>query len=183
MSSKEHLLPHFRSYLESPNNLCLPPCFLLPTSMTLYIKYRTITSADDYTALQEDIDAVSSCLASKHLNLNNNKCCFMLLSRKRTHTVSPPLMTINGALLAHVQISYKYLGVLITTDLMWTTHETKACIKTRGLVGLLHRRFSKYSFPNTLIKLYRSFIRPHLEYTTAAWDPYLIKDVTELEDV
>ena len=59
----------------------------------------------------------------------------------------------------------------------------EGCIKTRRLVGLLHHLFSTYSSPNTLVKLYISFIRPHLEYAIAIWDPYLIKDVTELEDI
>ena len=60
---------------------------------------------------------------------------------------------------------------------------SKVCNKTRRLIGLLYCRFYKHSSQNTLLKLYKSFIRPHLEYATAAWDPYLIKDVTELEEV
>ena len=34
---------------------------------------------------------------------------------------------------------------------------------------------------STLLQLYISFIRPHLEYCSAVWDPYLIKDVEILE--
>ena len=35
--------------------------------------YRVIKSADDYERLQDDIDAVGSCHATKHLNLNSDK--------------------------------------------------------------------------------------------------------------
>ena len=66
---------------------------------------------------------------------------------------------------------------------MWSIHIATICSKTRRLIGLLYRRFYKYSSPNTLLKLYVSFIRPHLEYASAAWDPFLKKDIDLIEDV
>ena len=35
----------------------------------------------------------------------------------------------------------------------------------------------------SLGQLYVAFIRPHLEYATAVWDPHLSKDILELESV
>ena len=144
--------------------------------------YRIINSADDYERLQDDINAVSSCLAAKHLNLNSGKCCYLLLSRKRALSIPPPTLLLNGDHLVSVA-SYKYLGVLITSNLMWSSHITNVCNKTRRLIGILYRRFYKHSSPDTLLRLYTSFIRPHLEYATAAWDPFLKKDISLLEDV
>ena len=67
---------------------------------------------------------------------------------------------------------------------MWSIHIANICSKTRRLIGLLYRRFYKYSLPNTLLNLYVSFIRPHLEFASAAWDPFLKKDIIDLiEDV
>ena len=90
LSLKEHLLSHFLSYLESPKDRSVlgPLLFIAcingivyqissnSSSINLFaddiaLYYRTITSADDYTALHENIDTVSSCLASKHLTLAN----------------------------------------------------------------------------------------------------------------
>ena len=51
--------------------------------------------------------------------------------------------------------------------------------KTRKLIGLLYRWFYKYSSCNKLLILYVSFIRPHLKYAGAAWNPFLNKDVIE----
>ena len=34
-----------------------------------------------------------------------------------------------------------------------------------------------------MLKLYTSFIRPHLEYACTAWDPFLKKDINVLEGV
>ena len=64
-------------------------------------------------------------------------------------------------------------------------HITNMCNKTRRLIG----KFSTGNFisihlhADTLLRLNISFIRPHLEYATAAWDPFLKKDVELLENV
>ena len=89
---------------------------------------------------------------------------------------------LNSAPLKRVN-SYRYLGVLITADLMWPSHIANICNKARRLTGVLYRKFYKNSSTNTLLKLYTSFIRPHLEYACIAWDPFLKKDITLLEDV
>ena len=144
--------------------------------------YRVINSPDNYADLQADIDAVNTCLTAKYLTLNPRKCCYMFLSRKRSLSNSPPCLTLGNSALTCVT-SYKYLGVLITSDLTWSAHISKICIKTRKLIGILYRRFHKYSSSDTLLKLYVSFIRPHLEYAAASWDPFLKKDIELIEDV
>ena len=35
--------------------------------------------------------------------------------------------------------------------------------------------------PETALKLYKTFVRPHLEYASIAWDPHLVKDTQSLE--
>ena len=37
--------------------------------------------------------------------------------------------------------------------------------------------------PDTLLHLYESMVRPHLEYASQVWDPYLQKDIKLLEGV
>ena len=143
--------------------------------------YRVISHRQDYSALQADIDAISDCLSEKYLTLNSSKCCYLLISRKRIHTLHPPSLILNGQQLTRVT-SYKYLGVTITSDLMWSTHIANLCNKTRKIIGLFYRTFYKDSSPETMLKLYTSFIRPHLEYAAAVWDPFLKKDIDLLEN-
>ena len=122
--------------------------------------------------------SVSVCLHEKHLTLNPSN---MLISRKRIHTISPSNLTLNGHYLTRV-LSYKYLGVTITSDLMWSSHINNMCNKTRKLIGLFYRTFYKHSSTGTMLKLYSSFLRPHLEYASSVWDPHLRKDIDLLED-
>ena len=62
-------------------------------------------------------------------------------------------------------------------------HVTTICNKTRRFVGIFYRQFYKHSSQDTMLRLYTSFIRPHLEYATAAWDLFLMKDIELLENV
>ena len=62
--------------------------------------HYTIKSLEDYTVLQAGIDAVSACLAAKHLILNPSKCCSAICSF-HTKDFIPSLhhacLTLNGS--------------------------------------------------------------------------------------
>ena len=81
------------------------------------------------------------------------------------------LLLISGQPLERVY-SYKYLGILLTSGQHTYLH-----------LGLLYHKFYRYSDVDTPKQLYVAFIRPHLEYATAVWDPHLSKDIQELESV
>ena len=62
-------------------------------------------------------------------------------------------------------------------------HIDKIASKTRQLIGMLYRRFYKWSSSNALLQLYLSLICPHLEYATQVWSPHQLKDIQKLEAV
>ena len=127
--------------------------------------YHTITSPNDYVILQNDVCAISSFLDYKHLNFNEDKCRTMHISRKRSNSLSPPSLYLNATELVQVS-SYKYLGVIITNTLSWQPHITSICKKTRRLIGMMYRNLYEHSSSDTLLKLYLTTIRPHLEYAS-----------------
>ena len=66
-------------------------------------------SSADYQILQSDITAIVTFIEDeKHLKLNGNKCSFMLICRKRSHTTAPPLFINTDCALEQVD-SMKYL--------------------------------------------------------------------------
>ena len=144
--------------------------------------YRVIKTRMDYVHLQNDINSISSCLEQKHLRFNATKCKIMFISRKRVNSLSPPPLELNGTILDSVS-SYKYLGVTLTSDLSWSLHITNCCNTTRRLIGLLYRQFYQHTSPPCLLRLYKSFIRPHLEYASVVWNPYYRGEIAALESV
>ena len=106
----------------------------------------------------------------------------MMLSRKRFPTTPFHPLMLNGLHRNRVEC-FKYLSVLISSDLSWTPHITSVCSKAKQILGLLCRRFYNYAEGDTLKQLYLSLIRPHLEYACPVWDSHTMKYKTLLENV
>ena len=84
--------------------------------------YRPISSRDDYTYLQADINAVSEWVDANLLQFNVKKCKVMKISRKKQGVSgSTPDLKLHNQTLEHVD-AYKYLGLLISHDLSWSEH-------------------------------------------------------------
>ena len=143
--------------------------------------YRKITCLEDFAFLQSDIDELCAWLCSHKLTLNSRKCKSLLISRKRL-PIDSPILYVSGSSLERVS-SYKYLGIVISSDLSWSNHIKGIASKARKQVGLLYRRFYKHAHQDTLRALYVALIRPHLEYGVPVWDPHLLKDINVLEAV
>jgi len=68
--------------------------------ITLYadhvLLYRTISSPDDFVKLQEDIDKVGNWSSTNFLTFNRAKCKFMTISRRRTVSIPPTSLLLEG---------------------------------------------------------------------------------------
>ena len=62
----------------------------------------------------------------------------MLVSCKSVHTFPDPVIYLYRLPLESVS-SFKYLGVLLTSDLSWSGHVKNACTKARQLISLILR--------------------------------------------
>jgi len=114
--------------------------------------YRYIDSPEDVVCLQQDNDLLSSWVCRNYLTLNPSKCKYMTVSRKRKQTNIPPIF-LEGSPLERVD-TFKYLGVILSSDLSWTPHVESVCTKAKKLLGLLYRRFYNSAASATLLKLY-----------------------------
>jgi len=75
------------------------------------------------------------------------------------------------------------LGVIISEDLKWQKQCSEAVRKAnRMLQGMIKRNFIDRS-QETIILLYKSLVRPHLEYCYQIWSPYYKKDIKLIEGV
>ena len=106
----------------------------------------------------------------------------MVITRKRLHSILPPRLYIAPKIELPQVNSVKYLGIQFTIDMSWSTHIAKICSKTRKLIGLVYRQFHLCN-PETALKIYKAFIRPHVEYALITWDPYDCKGIQMLENI
>ena len=109
-----------------------------------------ISNPSDYCHLRDDIAAIEAWTLNNSLQFNTSKCKYMTISRKRSPvTLTSPLL-LNGTPIAKVE-TFKYLGLLISSDLSWTSHIDSACSKAKRILGLLYRHYYNLA-DNAIIK-------------------------------
>jgi len=69
----------------------------------------------------------------------------------------------------------KGLGVIFYQDLKSSVHCKEASKANCIMLGLMSRT-SKYRNPKSLINLYKSLVRPHLDYCSTVWNPQYKED-------
>ena len=77
----------------------------------------------------------------------------------------------------------KDLGVLISSDLTWTSHISYITTKAYKILGLLRRTFGSLHNPMAKKKLYLTLVRSQVSYCSPVWRPHLSKDILLLEQV
>src|SRR5579872_2216926 len=76
----------------------------------------------------------------------------------------------------------KYLGVIVNQDLKVANQCAVAVKAANRTLGLIKRTFSSIN-KDIIVALYKSLIRPHLEYFMSVWKPHYRKDIDLLEGV
>ena len=76
----------------------------------------------------------------------------------------------------------KDLGVYINNTLSSANHVDEVCLKASRVLAVIKRAFS-YMDTDMFIVLYKSLVRPILEYASPTWSPFLKKDIEKLEKI
>ena len=75
----------------------------------------------------------------------------------------------------------KDLGVTFQKDLKFTKHINNCVKKANRMIGIIKRTFSHMD-KSMFLQLYKTMIRPYMEYATVVWAPFLKKDIFLLEN-
>jgi len=67
-------------------------------------------------------------------------------------------------------------------DLKVANHCQHACSKVNRMLGLIKRTI-KHKNITVMVQLYKSLVRPHLEYCSPVWNPHYSKDKAMVERV
>jgi len=141
--------------------------------------YNRNDTEEERFKLQEDLNMLNSWSKTWLLNFNADKCTVVSVHPKKNENYY-----LNGQSLKHVN-QQKDLGILITDDLKPSKHIDSICKSANNLTGLVKRCFTKsqnvYREKEKIEILYKSIIRPKLEYGSVIWSPWMEKDKIKLE--
>ena len=131
--------------------------------------------------LQEDLDESSEWSGIWDLGFNAKKCKSLHIGRNNPwHRY---YMHESGEQIPIEQVgSEKDLGVTFESTLKFDKHILNCVNKANRMLGLIKRSFS-FMDKEMFLPLYKALIRPHLEYATVVWSPFLKKDIFLIENV
>ncbi|KAJ3645915.1 hypothetical protein Zmor_023534 [Zophobas morio] len=161
----------FLAYVSDIKDCLISPWAMYADDLKIY------NICSNYEVLTKDIATIYNWSLKWLLPINADKCNILYLGSdnpKQTYY-------INGTELTKC-VSLSDMGVIVTSTLTWSEHITKVVKKANKILYLLGKTFAKADV-NTVTKLYKTYVRPILEYANCVWVPTLQRDINLLESV
>jgi len=143
------------------------------------VVYRHVNSHQDALDLQTDLNALAEWEDQWQMQFHADKC--QVLRVRRTRTGVNHDYKLHGTSLPQAD-EVKYLGVTVTKDLRWNNHIAQVRNQASSKLAFLQRNV-RVSSPHLKEQLYKSLVRPTLEYACSTWDPHEQKLIYQLESV
>ena len=150
--------------------------------------YRKIDSNEDYTLLQKDLDILQNWSDTWLLKFNPDKCKTLTIGKSKVENDRRYSMKINESPNSSQSHNLekvkeeKDLGIIIDDRLNFEKHINTKVNKANQIMGLIRRTFS-FLNESIFLHLYKSIVRPHLEYAVHCWHPMRKKDISSIENV
>ena len=139
--------------------------------------FRIVESLADKEKFEKDLTRLMEWSNKWLLPFNLDKC-------KVTHLGSQnqKFNYIMGQFNLETIASEKDLGVLFDDNLKFCPHMKQIIAKANSRLGLIRNTFTELP-AKTLLPLYKTLVRPILEYAMVIWKPFLKKDIDDVEKV
>lgn len=138
---------------------------------------KVVEDEEDRAALQAALDKLCSWADKWGMRFNQGKCKVLHIGRNNPQFE----YSMNGARLDTTD-EEKDIGVMITNNLKPGRQCEQAAGKAMSVLGQVLRAFS-YRDKTVLPRIYKQYIRPHLEFAVQAWAPWNRGDIEKLEMV
>jgi Reverse transcriptase (RNA-dependent DNA polymerase)/Endonuclease-reverse transcriptase len=138
---------------------------------------QVIRAEQDRENLQRSLEGMQSWADKWGMRFNVAKCKIMQVGRGNGHYN----YQLAGTDLTHTE-EERDIGVLVSKNLKPGAQCCKAARTATTVLGQITRSF-KCRDKKTYIALYKRYVRPHLEFSVQAWNPWLQKDIAVLEKV
>ena len=139
--------------------------------------YGVVTNRDEALSVQKDLNVLRQWTSHWQMKFNVPKCSVMHLGSSNIQFT----YAINGQVLQQVD-AQSDLGVTIRNALKASDQCVKSYAKASRVLGMIGRNI-RYKSPDVMSRLYKSMVRPHVEYCTVAWSPHYIKDKQLIEKI
>ena len=139
--------------------------------------FRKSESDADRQQLQDDLNKLNEWSEKWQMLFNYGKC-------KCLHTGhgNEDAQYTMGDTVLNTTVKENDLGLTISADMKVSEQCAIAAAKGNQILGLIRRNIV-YNEKELIIPLYKTIVRPHLEYCIQAWRPYCKKDIDILERV
>jgi hypothetical protein len=111
------------------------------------------------------------------MSFNEKKCKVMHVGRNNPNSD----YYMNGVRLAVVE-EEKDVGITVHRSLKPARHCERVAATAMGVLKQMTKNFH-YRDRNIFLKLYTQYVRPHVEFATPAWSPWLLSDIKTIEKV
>ena len=143
--------------------------------------YDKAQSVNDHQKLQLCIDNLVKWSQDWMLGFNCEKCkCLHLGKNNKNHIYNIQQGKVSNNM--STTFLEKDLGVNIDPKLDFEEHINIQTKKAKRLSGMILRTFDSRT-SNILIPIFKSLIRPVLEYGNVVWSPYLRKNINKIEHI
>jgi hypothetical protein len=126
--------------------------------------------------LQQALRIVNTWTGEWELLLNKNKSEHLAIRNKAPTTFyigDQPVPKVN---------TVRDLGLSLSDNMSWKKYIHKIRAKANILSHILLRTFLTHNY-KLHVNLFKTYIRPILEYNTCSWSPHYISDIDEIEGV
>ena len=114
------------------------------------------------------------------VTFNADKTEYLKISRKQQNVIDPPLLLHDTPI--QKVVKHKHLGVTMNSKATWSDHIDEVKAKAMRSVGLLRR--IQYKAPRACLEtLYKSYVRPIIEYGNVVYDGSPELYLKELEKI
>ena len=164
----------FVAYINDLPFLMNTNCKLFADDTKLYGRVDTILNQEK---LQQDLDTCWDWAKQWNMVFHPDKCKVIHFGSKNERSI----YNIGPNIITRVSDT-KDLGIIVSEDLKWAKHISMCTKKANRMIGLIKHTFS-FMDTDMFLVLYKSLIRPLLEYCPQLWNPHYAKDISMLEKV
>ena len=143
--------------------------------------YSSLNTYEDHCTLQSDINSMDSWTYEWLLFFNNEKCKCMHLGKNNPQYIYT-IGKENDKRDLETTYVEKDLGVHIDPLLKFDSHISQVLKKCKRTSSTIMKTIN-YKTRDIMLPLFKSLVRPVVEYANIVWSPYLKKDIHSIENI